>query len=127
MSSDAEAKSGAETRRVPRKTLRTLGEIVGQGSLQPIDCSILDLSATGAKISLGSAGQKRAFMPSLAIPTEFCLRIPHDNLAVDCRLAWQRGEEIGVEFVSTFRPIKALKPKAKAGFNKPAAGLHKVR
>ena len=66
-------------------------------------------------------------MPSLAIPNEFCLRIPHDNLAVDCRLAWKKGEEIGVEFVSTFRPIKAAKPKPKVGFNKPAGGLRKGR
>ncbi len=135
----AEPKS-AESRREPRKTLRTLGQITHPRTAQPIDCTILDLSASGAKISLGVSGQRKAFVPTFDIPDLFCLQIPRDNIQVDCRLAWQTETAIGVAFLAAFRPIRAPKAKAvvevglrkpgfdQSGLRKPVAGgLRKVK
>jgi hypothetical protein len=123
MKTAAADKQGAEARRMPRKALRTLAEIIDPNTRAAIECAVLDMSSTGARLSVHSAAQKKAFQRSVEIPTEFCLQIGRDNIAVDCRKAWQRDGEIGVEFTSGFRPIHAVKAKA----TKPAGGLRKVR
>jgi len=43
-----------------------------------------------------------------SLPTEFKLVITNDRIEVDCKLAWQRGVEIGVIFQSAFRPLRML-------------------
>jgi hypothetical protein len=129
-------KSGAESRRTPRKTLRTLGHITHPRSAQAVDCTVMDLSSTGAKISLGVGGQRKAFVPTFDIPQMFCLQIPRDNISVDCQIAWQTDNMLGVKFLSTFRPLKAPKTKAPvemglrkadAFLRKPEGGLRKVK
>ncbi len=136
MTTALKSRTGAEARRTPRKTLRTLGQITHPRSAQPIDCTIVDLSATGAKITLGVSGQRKAFVPTFDIPELFCLQIPRDNIQVDCRLAWQSDTALGAQFLAAFRPIRApkVRPVEVAGLRKadsvwraPSTGLRKAR
>jgi len=54
-------------------------------------CTILDLSATGARITVEN-GNKLGSRIALALTKDVRNLTP-------CRLVWQRGNEIGVEFV----------------------------
>ena len=97
--------ANSEARRAQRKPLRTLGEIECLGRDAGIECTVLDLSTTGAKLKVAGV-TRRAFAPSLELPETFRLLIPRDNIAMDCRLAWREGDTIGVSFTSGFRPIR---------------------
>lgn len=99
--------TGIEARRASRKTLRSIAEIVVHDRDQPIECTVLDLSASGAKLKVSGA-QRRAFAPAVALPDVFRLVIPRDNMQMDCRLAWREADMLGVAFTSGFRPIKAV-------------------
>ena len=70
-------------------------------------CSVLDLSATGAHIQLYSS-IKPAFGSGPTLPETFKLVIPNDRIEVDCKLAWERGTDIGVIFLSAFRPVRLV-------------------
>lgn len=72
---------------------------------QPV--TVQDISATGAKLLLLGVA-KPAFGTVSSLPTEFKLVITNDRIEVDCKLAWQRGVEIGVIFQSAFRPLRML-------------------
>lgn len=106
MSVTEKIKTAGEGRRAPRKTTRTLGYIVGEKIHDPIECTILDLSASGAKLKLGIV-TKKAFTAIVELPKEFKIELPRDKLIIDCKLAWQTEEMVGVSFQSPFRPIKA--------------------
>lgn len=54
-------------------------------------CTIVDLSATGARLSVQNGG-KLGSKIALALTMDVRKLTP-------CRLVWQRGNEIGVEFV----------------------------
>ena len=106
MSVTAKTKTADESRRAPRKTTRTLGYIVGDKIHDPIECTILDLSASGAKLKLGTV-TKKAFAAIVALPEEFKIELPRDKLVIECKLAWQTEELVGVSFLSPFRPMAA--------------------
>ena len=96
-----------DNRAAPRKTTRS-GAMLRFDNLrsqQPV--TVQDISATGAKLTLLGVG-KPAFGAVSSLPTEFKLVITNDRIEVDCRLAWQRGVEIGVVFQSGFRPVRML-------------------
>lgn len=123
MSSSTASNSGSETRRTPRKTLKTLGDIVVAPGAEPLECNVLDLSSTGARLSLTSPVKRKAFEPEVVIPAEFCLQVARDNIAVDCRVVRRNGKEVGVEFTSAFRQLKrqatARQPALFGGLRKP--------
>lgn len=54
-------------------------------------CTIVDLSATGARLSVQNGG-KLGSRIALAMTMDVRKLTP-------CRLVWQRGNEIGVEFI----------------------------
>jgi hypothetical protein len=66
-----------------------------------IDCTIRDISATGARLVFGDA---------FKLPEEFRVLTVMTNAIVPVRLLWQRGLTAGVAF---------------AGPEEPAAGRHK--
>ena len=99
----------SEARRSARKTMRTLGEIVF-GQDQTLECTVLDMSGSGAKLKIGG-GARKAFTPALEVPEAFRLMIPRENIAIDCHLAWRENDMIGVSFASSFRPIMAATPR----------------
>jgi len=51
----------------------------------------------------GVAKAKPIFAPQIAMPKTFKLIIRNDDLEVDCKLSWQDGESLGVEFMTAFR------------------------
>ena len=87
-----------------RKSLRHRvfkgGKIVLGLSGGAIDCSILDLSDTGAKLRVRDV---------TTLPAEFRLLIVSESAIVATRLAWQHGNIIGVEFTGPRRPAPPLK------------------
>jgi hypothetical protein len=104
------AKPADNARRAPRKTTRAIGYIVAPGLSSAVECTLLDLSASGAKIQVAAA-QRKAFTAAFALPDEFRIEIPRDRLEIDCKLAWQKQEMAGVSFLSTFRPMKASRQR----------------
>jgi hypothetical protein len=79
-----------EERRGDRRT-RTLksGRIMISAKAPKIDCTIRDLSATGARLLIPSS--------TFGIPREFELLIG-DADRRSCRVAWRTESAIGVEF-----------------------------
>ena len=57
-----------------------------------IFCTLKDMSLTGAR--LGS-------VPLKAIPENFRISIPHEDVVLQCLLRWIDGTEVGVEFTGT--------------------------
>lgn len=60
------------------------------GRRETLRCHVCDLSNGGAKLSLPD---------SKTLPLNFRLRISDEDLSLLVRLAWQRGDEAGVEFM----------------------------
>jgi hypothetical protein len=54
-----------------------------------IDCTVRNLSKSGACLSVASP---------VGIPTEFDLVLDRDKVPRHCRLVWRRADRIGVEF-----------------------------
>jgi hypothetical protein len=74
------------------------GRIVFNNRFSLIDCTVRDLSDTGARI---------AFDHAITIPPEFEIEIPKKSLSLWARVMWSNGKEHGVMFVDAPR-IKAL-------------------
>jgi hypothetical protein len=71
-------------RRVLKKGLLILN------SNSTVECLVRELGGGGAAIWLHGW---------MTLPERFDLMIPADNLRVAARAAWQRGQEVGLEFV----------------------------
>jgi hypothetical protein len=73
---------------------RTLkrGQVRIDGGKSLIDCTIRDLSETGAKLR---------FENVFPLPAQFDLFIVDANAVWPARNAWQKGAEAGVEFLPT--------------------------
>jgi hypothetical protein len=55
-------------------------------------CIVRDLSLTGAAVEFADP------INNIPIKRAFTLIIPDDRLKLPCRIVWQRGYRIGVEF-----------------------------
>jgi hypothetical protein len=76
-----------ETRRNPRYRVRMVGSIeFGRG---PIDCTVRDLSISGAALDVES---------QTVIPAKFTLAVPGGGLHLPCHVVWRRPYRIGVAF-----------------------------
>ena len=76
-----------ETRIAPRHRVLKAAKIAFGGSA--IDCTIRDLSITGAALEVSSQG---------GIPAQFTLVVPGDGLHLPCNVVWRNGYRIGVAF-----------------------------
>jgi hypothetical protein len=57
-----------------------------------VECTIINMSETGAKLVLKGAAD---------LPEQFILRLSADGrVARKCRIAWESGSEMGVQFVA---------------------------
>lgn len=65
------------------------GRIVINDGFSTFDCTVRNLSETGAKLALSS---------SLTIPHRFELAM-HDGRQFSCEVAWRTETEIGVRFL----------------------------
>jgi hypothetical protein len=78
-----------DKRRAPR--LRTFkGGSIMFGVAAAIDCTIRNMSETGASLEVTSP---------VGIPDEFTLLIKPEFLKRNCRVAWRSAKRIGVQFV----------------------------
>lgn len=100
-----------EHRRAPRKTTRSLAQLVCARTGQELECIVQDISATGAKARL-QGRTRQPFAPAVQIPAEFRLIIPNDGIEIDCRLAWTDDATFGIAFLSGFRPARPGRPAA---------------
>ena len=91
----------AENKRVSRR-LRVLkqGKMLLPNNMTVIDCTIRDLSETGAKLICGDPG---------AIPNEFRLVFIAERQMRDVKVIWRRPEQLGVHFTSELRKAPLLK------------------
>ena len=111
MSTGDNAGTNVQARRAQRKAVRTLGEIVADGSAEAMSCTVLDMSGSGARLKVDGAVRK-AFSPTVNIPATFRLNISRDNISVDCQLAWRENDMIGVSFTSAFKSLKGQAKRA---------------
>ena len=94
-------------RYAPRKALRSAAVLRFAGKRGQVSCLVLDISATGAKLRLQLL-DTQPFDASMTVPQEFMLVLPNDHIEIDCKLAWRTENDIGVVFVSNFRPVRKL-------------------
>jgi hypothetical protein len=86
------APGGAPTnkRREPRQELAKAASICVIDTGQTISCTLRDIHTRGARISVISHG---------GIPDEFILKSRQADLETRARVAWRRGNELGVKFI----------------------------
>jgi PilZ domain len=92
-----------EQRQSPRIRSFLRGEIIHSNGASKTECTIRDISDTGARIQAP---------PSVTVPEFFTLTIPQRGSTERAQIVWRHGLEIGVIF-----PAKA------ANFNKSDSGL----
>ena len=79
-----------DNRRDQRRRIFKGGKIVFDWGRSSIDCTIRDLSASGAALTVEN---------TIGIPAEFTLIIMRDNVAKACRVVWKEEKRVGVTFV----------------------------
>ena len=62
-----------------------------------VDCTVRNISATGAKIELSSA---------VAVPTEFDLDVPQKGRVFRARMMWRDTEYAGIQFIEGDKPAE---------------------
>lgn len=77
----------SEHRVAPRKRVLKAGVIEFGGG--GIDCTVRNLSDTGAALSVESP---------VGIPTEFNLVVASDEISRMCRVVWRKENRIGISF-----------------------------
>ena len=79
-----------ERREFARKKLSYAARIQDPVGGEPVVCLVCDISRTGAYLRMAVAD----------VPKRFTLLLSNDGrIRRDCRVAWQRGFDIGVEFL----------------------------
>jgi PilZ domain-containing protein len=76
-----------ETRIAPRYRVLKAAKIEYGGST--IDCTVRDLSITGAALEV---------LNQIGIPAKFTLVVPGDGLHLPCHVVWRKAFRIGVAF-----------------------------
>ncbi len=77
----------SETIRAPRQRVLKAGAIHFGGGV--IDCTVRNLSATGAALDVVSP---------VGIPERFTLAVIADKLRLPCQVVWRKQRRIGVAF-----------------------------
>ena len=77
-----------DRRRVPRRRSLKCGVIAFDGRFSTADCTVRNLTASGASLRLASTA---------GIPERFELRMRHHNFRW-CRVKWRRVDAMGIEF-----------------------------
>ena len=90
-------------RAAPRQRVLFGGKIVYDDGAFSVDCVIRDLSASGAKITLG---------PRVSIPSDVWFIDLHDGIAYPSQVAWRRTPHIGLRFLKRVELASAPKELA---------------
>jgi hypothetical protein len=83
-----------------RQRVLKQGKMLFSNNMTLIDCTIRDLSTTGAKLLCADPG---------AIPNEFRLVFIAERQMRDVKVVWRRPDMIGVHFTSELRKAPLLK------------------
>ena len=86
-----------ERRGRARRDAYSSGLLVSQDGAIKLDCRVEDVTASGAKITLGSN-----------IPAQFYLLVSGKEVAYEAHAVWSRDRQHGVKFTNT-HPIHGLK------------------
>jgi hypothetical protein len=114
-----EEPEGIESRVAPRKASKTPALAVFETSPSGTPCTIVDMSATGARLRFPPRGS--GYTDPSNIPSRFWLQIKLDRMQVECEVVRIVGEEMGVRFVSVPQPLAKPAPrKADAAASKAA-------
>jgi hypothetical protein len=91
------------TERRPKRRKRVLwaGIITYADGAYCFDCTIRDVSETGARVTIGKNAQ---------FPSDFYLINIHDCIAYDAKVVWNDGSDIGVSFKRSFPLSKITNP-----------------
>lgn len=89
-----------EMRQAERMRAFLRAQIVFNNRMSTIDCTIKNISQTGAKVALSD---------TLTLPTEFEIDIPQKGRSHRARLVWRDKEAIGIEFIDA-KPAAASAP-----------------
>lgn len=102
-----------EQRRASQRS-RTLleGHIVYNNRLSRMECTVRDLSETGARI---------VFAQPVKVPAEFELQIPKKKLVRRAQVIWYDGQNHGVMFLDSGPEAAADAPSARPGEAKALA------
>jgi hypothetical protein len=78
-----------ERRKHPRRRVLKEGKIVFADGLRVLDCTIRDLSETGAKLLISN---------TVGLPDHFLLYEKSAGLLYPASIAWRQPNSVGVEF-----------------------------
>jgi hypothetical protein len=70
------------------------GKILLTNKSSVVDCTIRDMSETGARIICGE---------QTAVPTEFRFMALGDNIIREAKVMWRRGDQAGIRFTGEAR------------------------
>jgi hypothetical protein len=95
-----EPETGIEKRVARRQKVLKHGKILLPNGLTVLDCTLRDMSATGAKLIVGDPG---------AIPNTFRLVLTAERTMREVKVVWRRPEMVGVHFLSEPRKAPLLR------------------
>lgn len=78
-----------EKRKIPRRRVLKEGKIVYADGLRVLDCTIRDMSTSGARLLISS---------TVGLPDTFQLYEKSSGLLYPARIAWRQTNSLGVEF-----------------------------
>lgn len=84
-----------ERRKLPRRRINSIAQFHSEVSPSPRSVRVTDISEGGARL-----------YTEIDMPPRFTLTVTGDdgiNIRRDCRVIWQLGGELGVEFTDTSR------------------------
>ena len=91
MTPDEPSNSPDNMRSARRSRVLKGAKIVGFNNWTLVDCTVRDLSASGARIICKD---------QLAVQNEFRFLILADNTICNAKVVWRRGDELGIAFTS---------------------------
>jgi hypothetical protein len=97
-----DGKVGSEQRKSPRKKVLLTSKIVYGEGAHVLDCTIRDISATGARITLRS----RSSIPANVYLIDMANRIAHESAVVS-----EREGGYGLKFLKTYPLAQVNKPE----------------
>jgi hypothetical protein len=81
-----------------RQRVLKSGKIVFAHGASVVDCVIRDLSVAGARLEVPN---------TVGLPQEFTLLDVHSGKSYAAKVAWRRGQRMGVEFPSATKQAKS--------------------
>ncbi|HVL74097.1 MAG TPA: PilZ domain-containing protein [Beijerinckiaceae bacterium] len=84
------AEPDGDRRREPRLRSIIAGRLTFNNGNASVDCTVRNLTATGAKLTVSAA---------VTVPDAFDLLIPQKGVTRRAQARWRRGDELGVTFL----------------------------